>query len=1177
LALTKTIDVVRGVSFVKSGEFKQTSNNDIIQTRVGSKDMILNLIGFMIPSTITPLQCIPIKNVINIKTLDKKEKNGIELVLKYLRETNLNLKNHVSSVVWMFDEETDVLENNTYEQTSKFTMQDRIKHISANLYDKILEELSIAITKIMTDNKITIQVGYKILEYFRKNILEIETSSDIYFKLEKSIFEKMEKIEPYYDKREDAIYNLNNILDEDEKKEKKNKKIKNKKIKSVKINISSMDEYGDIKEKDLVVGMCQHNITLDKILSINKKDFIRYSEELHKFIQQYVIINVNNEPVCKSCSFNLDISKYIEEGEYDNESRTFVSYSTPIHINLEDIIGYEKYNIVIRNMDKLVEKISGSSTILHLTKGTISVKSKRKLIVKNAIDLLNSHNKKRKDIDNREESKETNPYGINKKLSNFWNFELTNNIFQFSSTDIDKYKPIKQNNIIAYLIFLITMEINQSHIMFIGDDKKKFCNFVTFNKNAESLFGGIKIIYNNKGQTKNILDYKILCYIIYIISCAVSSNSKMWFFIPPENAKKAQIVPLIQRAIIHTLIDIINSILKISINDNEIIYAMLSTKFFKKIQTIFSDDDLYNRLKKESTASSSNDKKTSILITQGNIPLTGKFIPMEFSEPERNICNSCTLEVKKKKKNKNEYEYKAISNISNCSDGKYHDWKIDKNQLICTNCKVLASSIVFDEKSSNEIKNKFNNILNNDLATKVCLIDGSLHTFEITNSGETICQKCKKSDNYKYTENELKQIQNLVLKVNDENNEQLIIAEKEISEFSDKKIDYINTAVNKLKAEFNKDDKINMGFLNKLMDEIQKTIGNEFHNFHLTENLYVIDHDHIGNMNNKNIVILESQKKIIEKANHPFFKTNVIYYKNYAHGNIEVFYDATTKVLLGYKEENKNYILNKNYNRRIKLNYSILNKIKLLGYKTPFIKTEALYNKIVDGRENIDTDKSDIKKKIIKFIIDERIMQLKKVIYNLKIVLSRILNGHNEDIAPDEFHKAKIYALVEKYKKKIINPVLTDENGNNLIFKHWKAISSGTNIENIDNTNIKLNYDFSSNDHKIISYEEINKIDNSGTLLTYFLSKELIKFFEYNSNNKILKSQIANFVVDFINTIFDIFNEEKDNSNIDIKTFVYFLTSSTHIEEIEEKSGTQNLEGIYSEYQDPDTDKEKTP
>ncbi len=29
----------------------------------------------------------------------------------------------------------------------------------------------------------------------------------------------------------------------------------------------------------------------------------------------------------------------------------------------------------------------------------------------------------------------------------------------------------------------------------------------------------------------------------------------------------------------------------------------------------------------------------------------------------------------------------------------------------------------------------------------------------------------------------------------------------------------------------------------------------------------------------------------------------------------------------------------------------------------------------------------------------------------------------------------------------------------------------------------------------------------------------------------------------------------------------------THIEEIEEKSGAQNLEGIYSEYQDPDEEK----
>lgn len=502
---------------------------------------------------------------------------------------------------------------------------------------------------------------------------------------------------------------------------------------------------------------------------------------------------------------------------------------------------------------------------------------------------------------------------------------------------------------------------------------------------------------------------------------------------------------------------------------------------------------------------------------------------------------------------------------------KYHDWKVDKNQIICANCKKNALEILHDEKNSNNVRKQFNDIVSENLAEKICLFDGLLHTFEVTESGDDVCQKCKKSREYKYTESEKKEIFELVLKVNNDKERKLMENESGITEFYDKKVNYINTAVNKLKDEFNKDKKSGMDFLVNLTEEIQKNIGNEFVGFNLTENLYIIDHDHIGNSLDKNIVILESQQKIIKKENHPFFKTNIIYYTNYKYGKIDVFYDATTKILLGYKEENKNFIMNKKHDRKIKLNYSVLNKIKLLGYKTSFIKTDILYEKIMTNREIINTDKKIISNIIIESIINERIAQLKKVILNLKIILSRILNNHIDEITPDEYNKFKFNQLTEKYRKKMVNITLNDKSGNNSIFKHWKAIVNGTNIIGLEN--LKLEYDFSK--QKEINFEEINKIDIGGNLLTYFLHKEFMKFFEYNNDNKILKTTISNFIVDYINLIFDIFNNEKDNSNVEIKRFTYLLSSSTHIEEIEEKSGVQNLEGIYSEYQNPD--EEKTP
>ena len=67
-------------------------------------------------------------------------------------------------------------------------------------------------------------------------------------------------------------------------------------------------------------------------------------------------------------------------------------------------------------------------------------------------------------------------------------FELESNIFIFSSKDKDFLKPIKQNNVIGYLIFLLMLELNESQISMMNNDKKGFCNFFIFEKIYESLY-----------------------------------------------------------------------------------------------------------------------------------------------------------------------------------------------------------------------------------------------------------------------------------------------------------------------------------------------------------------------------------------------------------------------------------------------------------------------------------------------------------------------------------------------------------------------------------------------------------------------------------------------------------------------------------------------------------------
>ena len=542
LTLSKTINTIRSVSLAKSGDFRQTISYNIIQTRTGSKDMTINIVGFAVPSTITPLPCIKIKNVFDVKTLDPNNKNGYQLILKYLRDTFMNLNQHNKTIAWLFDEDTDAIEQSEYEQLSKFSMVDRTKSIASNLYDKIYEELQTIMINIFNEGKdtITIQDGYDIIDQLERNLLPISHDRKLYPDIEYALFNSIQTLIPEYDKNDDIVYNFESLFGSENKKTetlKNLKGIEKPPIPVYRVNLSAINEYGNIDVKEKVSGICQHTITFDTISAIGKKDYVKMSEELHRFIQKYVTLNMYDDHVCKSCGSNLDIKKYIEDGEYDDDSRTFVSYATPININLTDVVGYEKYRESIKNIDKIIEKVATVSNILHLTKGSVNVKSKRKLIVKSTIDLILNNYKRLKKISKERKIASAKSYGINENLSNLFVFELTDEIFKFSSKDIDKLKPLKQNNAICYSIFMTILEINNTHVLFMKNDKKKMCNFNNFEKIIDALFGNLRIIINNRGEIAPIINYKILCYMIYVISCAVVSYTKLWYY-DGENSKK---------------------------------------------------------------------------------------------------------------------------------------------------------------------------------------------------------------------------------------------------------------------------------------------------------------------------------------------------------------------------------------------------------------------------------------------------------------------------------------------------------------------------------------------------------------------------------------------------------------------------------------------------------------
>ena len=1168
ITLPKTIDVVRCISLSREGEFRVNSR-DKLQTRTGTRDVTINVVGFLIPTTKKPIQCVTSGEMIDIRSISKTNKNGFQLMMKYLKESNFGLKEHSSSIFWLFDLEKDIVPTSLdYEQSTKHSVSEQVKQIAGTLYDSIIGELYYhVIDRLEKTKELNLQTAYKILKKFQKSIITVPNGPTAE-QLEEKIYSLIVKVIPEYDKTEDIIFGISDDsikLPELEPEE-------NLSAQNVTINLSKENEKIEgSDEYDIVDGICQHNISWDRLSTLQKTNPKIYVDMLYAFIQQYVIENVDQEFVCKSCGHQLNIKKYIVDGVFDDDTQRFVSYGTVMDIPLEEIPEYEKYKITIRNIDKLIEKIAIVSVIPHLMKSSSNIKWRRKAIIKDLIDLLMMNNKKLSVNKKERNEMASKTYGINRELSDLFVFDLDNTVFVFSSKDKDQYKAIKQNNIVAYLIFLVILEINDAHVLSLGNDRKGLCNFMVFDKVFYQLFDGLKIRINNKGDLAPLTNYKILCYIIYIVGCSVIKYN-MWAYDYPDPTKKKTYIAIIQKIFVHTLIDVINSVLEVASSpDVHYLYDIVSIKLYKKFTTTFVNEELYTRLRNEYKTSAIGEKKNFILTKRKLTDLDGKYIPMKFDSPYRVICRPPKLIIKSKATE--HLKFYEINNITSCATGDFHDWGQKSGKIVCKSCNIEASNAIFNDSETKKIISNFKFVRLQNLATKYCLVDGSIHYFTAGENNLNICIKCNNDEKHLYKNEELLKLEKLLEDVKHSQEGSLAHKSGDIQKIINREDDYIKKTIDGLRKEYqlNSKDK-QFKFIDGLIDELQTIMGNDMgSNVYLRENAYIINHDHLGYPMDKHVTMTDADNKIFYKQNHSFYKTDVIYYTSHKNGKMEIFYDAMTKILLGYKEESKNFVYDKKQDRRLIVNYSVLNKIKMLGYPSQFIDIESTYNKLVEDSSDVKINKEAIYKVIICGIIRQRIVNLKKVIYEFQRVLFRILNNFNAPIIEDdtEYFSNKIGIIVEKYRKKINDIQITDSSGKNNIFQSWKSIISG--IYTGDITDIRGDME----ENKTINLDDINKIDHGGNIILYFITDELTKLLKYNPN-KFIKINVAQFVVEFIEIVFELFNMEKLSNNVDIKRFEYILESATYIQEISDKvTGLKEIEGMYDEYKE--SEQEITP
>jgi hypothetical protein len=1169
LKLTHTIDSMRYINFETSKEFKQRPNA-YIDMRIGTKNIDLNVVGLYLRNSFINHYCLKNKNLVNILDYDKKHKNGVHATLDYINENIINKgKKSINGYYWLFNSNADKIDMALYDQENKFTITEQIKHTIGFIYDEIEKYIfEFIINKLKNNKKITLNDIYNFIDSYCTDKIKI-TNKKLLLKLEKKIYtELLENKEIKYDLTDDIVYGLSDKsikLPEIDLNQFKSP------IKTIAIDLSILTETGEYEEKEEVIGVCQHNVTWERLSELRKSNPQLFLNELFQFIQQYVIENVDHDFICKSCGYDLNIKKYVADGSFDDETHTFITYSTPLDTPIEDIPEYEKFRGTIRNIDKLIEKISLISGLNYFIGATPTIKSRRKLVVKDCIDIVIENNRLLKNLIKDRYNTIGKLYGLNKDYSNLFAFELENSIFIFSSKDKDVKKQIKNNNIIGYIIILIALELNESQILYFNPDKKGYCNFQIFDKIYTTLFEGLKIRKNNMGDTIKVTDYPIFCYILYMLSCYVAKNQNLWFYDfkdGEDKNKRLKLLPVIQKIIIHTVIDIINSCLEnfeINKSKNKI-FEIFRSKFYKKLNTVFSNTNLYERLKEENKSSTIGDKKAFILVKAEAIPLDGKYLT-QFDlvttwrkiKPHRLFIDT---------KSRQPLRIEHYTNVTLCDSGSFHQWSFNSanpNTLTCKLCNQKSSETEVDESKTKKIIDALDNKILNELTKKNCMSDGYFHNF----NEKGICTKCNKKENDTYTKTELDKLNDYLIKNKIKlaestitNNIEKQKTKKETLTYDEKLKDKIYTDYSQAITNDNP-----YKYIDDLIAELENNLNYELlkDNNILKHNLYIFNHDHLGVKLDKNIVITEKENKVKFELNHPFFKTNVIYYTTYKNGRIDVFYDSQTKILLGYKEENKNYVMNIQHDKLIKIVYSIYNKLKMLGYNSEYINLAIEENNI---EENFEQNKNTK----IKNIINTRKENISHIIYRFQRLITRIVNSYvipkpkKEDhenkkyIEDMEFFNNKFDSLIEKYTKHLNSINIVSQNGSHMIFKHWSGVSK------INFKDVKENIIDDINDNNILYYK-LSKIDTNGNIILYYFVNEILKLYKYNDNS-VQKSYLTNLIIDFINIYFDMYNEEKYKIKMDYKNFWYIINSSVYIDEIKEKIG--ETEGIYEEAVDPD-------
>jgi hypothetical protein len=930
------IEAIRYVNIENSSSSKMShTHKNMIEFRSINKDTEGSIVGFALNKDYNYKRysydkyCDTVGNIINVKSF-KEDGKPYDLFVKLIREQIINSSVIKKIPYWIFNKNNDTnkkmkeINHLSQDQYYKFLVSYIYDEVETMTYEKIVNILNASgfksffqvseLIKTIEESLITLSDQHR--EYLKKFIIHGLSSSGV----------------NEYDKKEDFIPGKDNVVEQ-------MPALDDVIVDKKQLIISRHEEWLNQQlEDETENAYCQHHVTWDRIAKLRNYHPNMFNQQLYEFTKRYLIENSERDFICKSCYEVVHIKKFINDWKSTTEEG--ISMTISLRTQLEDLGEYEKYIRSIRELNKIIEKIANGLNMNSMVGNKPQNRMKRQDVIKLIIDLINAQNETMKGLNTieRKERKMTasKKYGFNANQSTFFLFELKNEIFTYSSKETDKFKKPKLNNIMIYILMIFLSEMSDSVISYFPEDKT--INYFIFNKIGYDLFDGLLIRVNNSNDVSSVKNYKLLCFVIFLIS-GFFIKYKLWFGSSGELASSKGLMINEQRFIIHSLFDMLNSILDINSKNNSarennkndsmynkwnFIYSDFSSKFFIKLRTLFHNDmskevlsSLDNRIKKKITFL---DSKKFVFKTnkEDGIPLTGEWNKIDYGYFHWPVMNKYSIK-----------NMRMVLPSSHYMSNKQHEEFMKEIAL-----KTLGMiSLRYN-------KNGTKSAISKELTNEKDLFEMRTN---LTNKNIREGVRFEKKNVHK------------------ENIKRVIINEKKgIYEDIEKN----------LKTEFYKT-------ITATIDGWEAIIGKDINinneNIYLKKNVFIIDHMYNGNLRPEPLIFDEFQNKVQFKKNDEHFKMNIYYFfdKQY---NVTMYYNATNLSFIAYKEQGKHYTETSNTQKHMTMHYSIKNKLLYLGHKYMHYS--------YDNKIPISAFVADI--------IRERIIVLKNVMVNIIKIINQI-------------------------------------------------------------------------------------------------------------------------------------------------------------------------------------------